>query len=175
MLSITGPKTASLWVTRCTRSFLPVCVNSWFLTSTEFVAESTSLYILTLQYCAVLFCTTQYLTHHWVHPRFHMLFIILIALVVSVAVQYWRVSTIIIILTGFRRFILSLSARTNKMFSTHRVTAQHAKRWASVGGRNLKQESMQHFELELEPELQPEPRAWAWASALSPELRMRAK
>ena len=54
-----------------------------------------------------------------------MLFIALIVFVVPITVQYWRVSTSINILTGLIRFILSLSARTNKIFPILHVTAQH--------------------------------------------------
>jgi hypothetical protein len=92
-------------------------VLSSFRTSTESIAESTWVYIHTAQYCSVLICTAPYLTLHCVHARLHMLFIALIAFVAPVTVQYWRVSTNINILTGFIRFILSLSARTNKFFS----------------------------------------------------------
>jgi hypothetical protein len=100
-------------------------VLSSFRTSTESIAESTWVYIHTAQYCSVLICTAPYLTLHCVHARLHMLFIALIAFVAPVTVQYWRVSTNINILTGFIRFILSLSARTNKNFPILHVTAQY--------------------------------------------------
>jgi len=98
-------------------------VLSSFRTSTESIAESTWVYIHTAQYCSVLICTAPYLTLHCVHARLHMTFIALIAIVALVTVQYWRVLTNINILTGFIRFILSLSARTNKNFPILHVTA----------------------------------------------------
>jgi len=100
-------------------------VLSSFRTSTESITESTSVYIHTAQYCSVLICTAPYVTLHCVHTRLHVLFIALIAFVAPVGVQYWRVSTNIDILTGFIRFILSLSARTNENFPILHVTAQY--------------------------------------------------
>jgi hypothetical protein len=100
-------------------------VLSSFRTSTESIADTTWVYIHTAQYCSVLICTAPYLTLHWIHTRLHMLFIALSAFVAPVTVQYWRVSTNINILTGFIRFILSLSARTNKKFPILHVTAQY--------------------------------------------------
>jgi len=85
-----------------------------------------------------------------------MLYIALIAFVAPVTVQYWRVSTNINILTGFIRFIVSLSARTNKSFTILHLTAQYAKARACAGARNPKHKNKQEFELELEPELEPE-------------------
>jgi hypothetical protein len=85
-----------------------------------------------------------------------MLYIALIAFVAPVTVKYWRVLTNINILTGFIRFILSLSARTNKNFPVLHVTTQYTKARAFAGARNPKHKNKQGFELELEPELDPE-------------------
>jgi hypothetical protein len=85
-----------------------------------------------------------------------MLYIALIAFVVPVTVQYWCVSTNINILTGLIRFILRLSARTNKSFPILHVTAQYTKARACTGARNSKHENEQEFGLELEPELEAE-------------------
>ena len=131
-------------------------VLSSFRTSTESIAESTDVYIHTAQYCAVLICTTPYLTLHCVHARLHMLYIALIDVVAPVIVQYWCVLTNINILTWFIRFILSLSARTNSSFPILHVTAQYTKARACTGARNPKHENEQEFELQLEPELEPE-------------------
>jgi hypothetical protein len=98
---------------------------SSFRTCTESIAESTWVYIHTAQYCSVLICPAPYLTLHCVHARLHMLFIAWMAFVEPVTVQYWCVSTNINILTGFIRFILGLSARTNKNFPILHVTAQY--------------------------------------------------
>jgi hypothetical protein len=100
-------------------------VLSSFRTCTEFIAESTWVYIHTAQYYSVLICTVPYLTLHWVHSRLHMLFIAIITFVAPVTVQYWRGLTNINILNGCIRFILSLSARTNKNFPILHVTAQY--------------------------------------------------
>ena len=54
-----------------------------------------------------------------------MLFMALIAFVVPVTVQDWAVSTNINILTRFIRFLLALSARTNKNHPILHVTAQY--------------------------------------------------
>jgi len=117
-------------------SLVSYCVLSSFRTSTESIAESTWLYIHTVQYCTVLICTTLYLTLHWIHALLHMRFITLIAFVAPVTVQYWRVSTNIIILTGFIRFSLNLSDRKNKSFPILYLTAQYAKARACTGARN---------------------------------------
>jgi len=92
-------------------------VLSSFRTSTESITEHTWVYIDTTQHCVLLICTMPYVTPHCVHTRVHMVFITLIAFVVPVTVQYWRVSTNINILTWFFQFILSLLARTNKKIS----------------------------------------------------------
>jgi hypothetical protein len=114
----------------------------------------------------VLICTTPYITLHRVHARLHILYIALIAFAAPITVQYWRVSTIINILTGFVRFsILSHSARTNTSFAILHVTAQDGKARACTGARNPKYENEQEFELEIVPELEPELGAWAWAGA----------
>jgi len=128
-------------------------VLSSFHTSTESIAESSWVYIHTTQYCAVLICTTLYLTLHWVHTRPHVMYIALISFVAPVTVQYWCVLTIINILSGFIRFILSLSARTNKSFPILHDTAQYSKARACSRARNRKHQNEQEFERELEREL----------------------
>ena len=98
---------------------------SSFCTWTESIVGNTRDYIHTAQHCAVLICTMRYITLDWIHTRYHILFITLIASEETGTTKYWHVSTNLNLFTGFIRLILIHLARTNQSFPILHFTSQY--------------------------------------------------